>query len=580
MDRPPTLILVVDDEPLIREVLARALESPDRRVLVAVDIADAQRQRQAAGRLDIALIDKNLANESGLELIRALKERDPDAAYILMTAYASLDSAVESVRLGLFDYVLKPFDLDVVEALVARAERAVTDARTAVAERAAAEHRFAQQSSHDPLTGFLNREAFVARLDESLAELHLAPARGFAVLVVDINDFGRINDTFGHTAGDALLVQWSARLRTHADEHTVVARLGGDQFTLLLDGAATVDQAMSAFERLQRTLAEPFSVGEQEVRTNVSAGICLAAADYQRGEELLRDAGTALVQAKLEGRRRVVVFAHEMRHRAVDRLTLDQGLRLAIERHEFVAHYQPIVSLESGRVVAFEALARWRHPERGLVAPAYFLERAAETGILAEISWQVANLALAQQRAWRRQFSGRAPVAMCINVAPPLLMRSSFVRDLEALLLRHDLAAADVKIEVTEVVALDNTPAPAAVVQALRRLGIVVCLDDFGTGYASLSWLHRFPVDELKIDRSFVSGMLVDRRSQVLVGAAVNLAHSLGLPVVAEGIETEAQLAELRAAACEYGQGFLFARPLAENEAGRLLAEDRPLPRS
>ena len=336
-------------------------------------------------------------------------------------------------------------------------------------------------------------------------------------------------------------------------------------------GVQSEHEALEMAKRINGVLADPFDVAGQKVGVRVSTGIGLSNSGYEQGEDLLRDAGTALVQAKDTGRGQHTVFAPPMRRKAVDRLALDQSLREAVHDHQFIAYYQPIISIETGRLVGLESLARWKHPTRGILAPAEFLSRATETGLLSEISWHVMIQACEQQRRWIDALGPDAAFSVSVNVSPTLLMRRGFVEDVQRLLSDLRLTPQRVKAEITEVVAIDDTGASAETIQALRRFGLVVCLDDFGTGYASLSWLHRFPVDEIKIDQTFVREMVEDRKSQILVGAAVTLAHSLGLSVVGEGVETAEQLAELRALGCEYAQGFLFDRPMAVDRAGELL---------
>ncbi len=565
-------ILIVDDEPTIRSVCERALTAPGRTLLCAGNTDDALALVEGQS-LDVAILDKNLGQESGLALAHALKARFPDSEIVMITAFGSLDSAVEALRLGLFDYVTKPFDLNLLESVV-------NDALTKAAHNSAGSVlRFTKPAllashSEDPLTALPNRSAFVERVDAALANTHNEPNYSFAVLLLDLNDFGRINDSLGHGAGDDLLVQWVSRTKTLLGQRDTLARLGADQLTILLEDVHGPEDALAMVDRVNHAHALPFMLDGRPVATSVSIGITMGHTSYDRGDAILRDAGAALVHAKLQGRSSHAIFEREMHSRAVENLALQQGLRRAVEHCEFVPYYQPIVAVESGRIVAFEALARWQDPERGLLAPDQFLNGAVEGGYLAEISWQVMCAAFAQQRRWLDELGEEHGPSMNVNVAPDLLLRRRFVEDVDRLLRVVRIPPSRVRLEVTEVIALDNTPVSAEVIQSLRQLGIAVCLDDFGTGYASLQWLHRFPVDEVKIDRSFVAEMTIDRRSHILVGAAVNLAHSLGLSVVAEGVETENQLAEIREMGCEYAQGYLFGRPLTADNAEHLLRQE------
>lgn len=561
-------ILVVDDEAVVRTVLNEVLTAEDRVILLAAGAEEALAHATSLDSLDLAIVDKNLENSNGVDLVRRLRELHAGAEYVLITAYPSVESAAEAVRLRLYDYVTKPFDITELDAVVAGAlDRAAQ--RRADAEQRAHDLERAEAASRDQLTRLPSRDAFVEHVDAVLAAAKRDPTRAFAVLVFNLDGFGVIIDGLGHSAGDDLLVQWVERVSRLLRWRDLLARVGADELTLLMEDLEDPAEAVGMAERLKRAAALPFALGNRQVSLTVRVGIALSAERYERGEELLRDAGAAAAHAKRAGRGRHAIFVDEMHSRAVEQLTLDEGLRRAVEHGEFVAYYQPILSVESGRVVAFEALARWRHPERGLLLPAEFLDRAVEGGFLTEIAWQVICDSVDQQRRWLDRFGHETPLTMHVNVPPTVLLRRHFVEDIERLLQAAGLKPSCLKVEITEAVAMDATEVSAEVMQTLRKRGIAVCLDDFGTGYASLSWLHSFPVDELKIDKSFVAAMSGDRRSQILVGAAVNLAHSLGLAVVAEGVETQEQLDELTAMSCEYVQGFLFAKamPAAHAEA-------------
>ncbi len=565
-------ILVVDDEPVVRELLAHALKAPDRQIFLAEDAETALAQAARIATLDMALVDKNLPGPSGLKLVRLLREKHPQAAYVIMTAYASVDSAVEALRLGLYDYITKPFDLALIESVVSGALSKVRLARESQTSGNGGDERGA--GAPDVLTGLPTRATFVRQLDEALARFRADPRQGFAVLVADLDDFGRINDSLGHTAGDELLVGWVRRIAQAVRDDDMVARLGADQFTILLAGVDDEQKAVAMALRLQATTDEPLLLRDTPVALSASIGVNMGAAAYTSGEEVLRDAGVALARAKAQGKGAHAVFVSEMRDETLERIALDDDLRRGISHDEFTTVYQPILSVESSRVVAFEALARWRHPAHGVLMPDRFLSRAGQTGVLVEISWRIIRQACAQLALWLKRGGAQAQLMMSLNVPPSLLLRADFVEDFHTLITRLNLPPARLKVEVTEIVAMASGVKSAEAMQALRRLGVVVCLDDFGTGFASLRWLHDFPVDEIKIDKSFVADMTTNRRSHILVGAAVGLAHSLGLPVVAEGVETVAQLEELRQMRCEYVQGYLFSRPVSSEHAEELLRRD------
>lgn len=569
-----SVILIADDDPSIRALLTEALESPGRTLVVTDGGRAALAAAATLSALDVVVVDKNMPDMDGLELVHRLRKGHEHTEYLMLTGYPSLDSAAEAVRLGLCDYLCKPSDISTIEAAVVRAEARALHSREAVTRQRAIEERLASLATHDSLTGLPNRGWIEQRIEAAVRALPDTVDEGLAVLALDLDGFDRVIDTAGHKAGDEVLIEWARRVGRLLNHNESLARLAGDQFAILAPALSNAAGVALLVARVQTALVEPVQAAGTSFRLTASVGSVLAGPRYQRGQEVLRDACTALMRAKRRGTGASLLFATGMRTDAVDTFALDQELHHALHHGELISYFQPILSLESGLVVALESLARWQHPSRGILAPAAFLERAAATGLLAELSWQVLDRACVQLKAWNERFGASFHVGLSVNISPPLLMRHGFVEEIERLIDRVGLQPEQLKLEITETVALDNTAASAEVIQALRRLGLIVCLDDFGTGYASLSWLHQFPVDELKIDRSFVEHIVDDRRSQILVGAAVNLAHSLGLPVVAEGVENRAQLEELRALSCEYAQGYLFSPPLSAVDTEALLGRE------
>jgi diguanylate cyclase (GGDEF)-like protein/PAS domain S-box-containing protein len=436
----------------------------------------------------------------------------------------------------------------------------------------------------DALTGLPNRILFLDRLGRALERRRRHGAL-YAVLFIDLDRFKLVNDSLGHLVGDQLLIAIARRLQhclrsndscsRFATDHTI-ARLGGDEFTILLDDIKQVGDAMRVAERVQKTLALPFNLDGHEVFTSASLGIAVGAREYDSAEAVLRDADTALYRAKALGKARYEVFDVEMRDRAVARLRLDTDLRRAIERNEFQLYYQPIVSLQRGRIEGFEALLRWPHWDRGLVYPADFIPVAEETGLILPMGWWALREACRQLALWQKLIGPQRPLTMAVNLSGKQFVQVDMAPLIEQILKETGVKPDLVKLEITESVIVDNTSSMIGMLLQLKAFGVQIAIDDFGTGYSSLSYLHRLPIDSLKIDRSFVSCMAPD--STEIVRAIVGLAHNLGLDVIAEGVETYDQLEQLKVLGCEFGQGFLFSRPVESFEAEALLTSTAPLP--
>jgi EAL domain-containing protein (putative c-di-GMP-specific phosphodiesterase class I) len=355
-----------------------------------------------------------------------------------------------------------------------------------------------------------------------------------------------------------------------------LTRLGGDEFAILADDIGDVGDATLLAERVRDLLRPSFSLGGHEVFATVSIGIALGNRDRERPEDLLRDADTAMYRAKEQGKERYVVFDQAMHTSVVERLRLETDLRRAIERRELQVHYQPIVALATGRISGFEALLRWEHPDRGWISPATFVPVAEETGLILPIGLWVLRAACCQLREWQSRSAEHAALMMSVNLSGKQLVEPDIVEQIDQVLRETGVCAEHLKLEITESVIMDHALSTAEVLTRLKQRGVQLSLDDFGTGYSSLSYLHRFPIDTLKVDRSFVNRLDVEDGDPVIVQTIVTLAHTLGMQVIAEGIETEAQAELLKAMGCYYGQGYLFSRPIDGAAAGRLLAAQEP----
>jgi EAL domain-containing protein (putative c-di-GMP-specific phosphodiesterase class I) len=347
--------------------------------------------------------------------------------------------------------------------------------------------------------------------------------------------------------------------------------LGGDEFTILLDGIRDAREAIEVAERVQKNLSQPFNLGGYETFTTVSIGIALSDPEYKRPEDFLRDADTAMYQAKSLGKARYVIFDSGMHAHAVNLLQLETDLRRAIDRNEFFIEYQPIAALESGKLIGFEALVRWQHPERGAISPERFISVAEETGSIVHIGQWVLLEACIQMKRWQEIYASETPLSISVNLSGRQFAHSNLLEQITRILDATGLDPRSLKLEITESIVMDNVESAAVTLDKLRALGVELSIDDFGTGYSSLSYLHRLPIDTLKIDRSFVSRVGENNENKEIVRTIIMLAQNLGMGVIAEGVETTAQLDRLRELGCQCVQGFLVSRPLASAMAEKLV---------
>jgi diguanylate cyclase (GGDEF)-like protein len=428
---------------------------------------------------------------------------------------------------------------------------------------------FRHAAFHDALTGLPNRALLTDHLRLAIERAKRRADHLFAVLFLDLDRFKNINDSLGHTIGDQLLIAIARRVEGCLRPMDTVARLGGDEFAILLDGLEDFNIAIHVAGRVQDELMQPFNLNGHEVYTTASIGIALSTTGYDHPDNILRDADIAMYRAKDNGKARYEMFDTLMHTRAVALLQLENDLRRAIERQEFRVFYQPIISLETDQIAGFEALVRWEHPERGLVAPAEFIPLSEETGLITEIGHWVLHEACRQTRQW--QTALQRPLMVSVNLSGKQFVQPNLIEQIKHILQETDFDPRWLRLEITESVVMENAEAAASMLLQLRDLGVHLSIDDFGTGYSSLSYLHRFPVTTLKIDRSFISRMGEGDENSEIVRTIMTLASNLGMEVVAEGVETEEQLSQLRVLKCEYGQGYLFSRPVNAELAGAMI---------
>jgi diguanylate cyclase (GGDEF)-like protein/PAS domain S-box-containing protein len=437
---------------------------------------------------------------------------------------------------------------------------------TDISERKALEAELERRASHDPLTALPNRRVFVDRLGQALLRTRRKKSNKVGVLFMDLDGFKTVNDSLGHEAGDKLLVTVAERLKRRMRPEDVLARFGGDEFAVLLESVENPSEALQVAQRIAETIREPFTVDDHQVSVSTSVGIALGTAHTNDPEGMLRGADAAMYRAKEQGPGRYAVFDPALQIRAQERLELEAELRRAVEQEEFVLHYQPIVSLHNGSMVGFEALLRWRHPHKGIQRPSTFLSLAEETDLIVPIDGWVLEEVCRQAKLWEEEYPSASLVTMHVNLSPRQLKGGGLARTIEETLKRVALEVHTLALDITEGFLLKASEDQARTLDALKKMGFRLDLDDFGTSYSSLSYLKNFPVDGVKLDKSFVEGLTEDTRGMALVQKVIELCHTLGLEVVAEGIETPEQATLLKEMGCDLGQGYYFGRPLPSEE--------------
>jgi len=477
---------------------------------------------------------------------------------------AHLKAATQEIAKGNFDTPIKIETTDEIADLASAFDYMRHSLRTY-------RDQLVHDAFHDVLTGLPNRSLFNDRLSHAITMAKRRPEYLFAVLFIDLDSFKIINDSMGHTVGDQLLIEFSKRLLTCIRPGDTVARLGGDEFAVLIEDISGEGNALYVASRIKGELKQPFTVSGQDVFIAGSMGIALSSAGYESPEQVLRDADTAMYQSKAHSRSNFTIFEPSMHTHAVERLLLETDLRRAIERREFVTHYQPILSVGSKCIVGFEALARWHHPERGLISPAEFIPLAEETGLIVAIERQIIRQACMQMQKWLELFQGNHLNFVSVNLAHKQIRQPDLIEYVARILQETGLSPENLKLEITENVLFENPETATALLWKLRDLGVKLYIDDFGTGYSSLSYLHQLPINGLKIDRSFIKRIGDGKDNQAIIRTILTLARDMNIETVAEGVETQKQLAHIESLSCSYWQGFLFSKPVKSEEAQALI---------
>jgi diguanylate cyclase (GGDEF)-like protein len=501
-------------------------------------------------------LDLGLPDAEGLNVLDLVLEALPEVPVIVLTGLADEGIAMRAVHRGAQDYLVKH---SVDGPLLTRSIRYAI-------ERKRLESELAHQALHDALTGLPNRALFLDRLRVSLSRVERRDST-LAVLFLDLDNFKLINDSFGHDAGDDLLQQVAGRLEGMMRDGDTVARMGGDEFTILCDDLRGPERVAEISQRIDRTLADPYVVAGRECYVGASIGIAFPSKAADRPELLLRNADAAMYKAKRDGRGRSEVFDASMHAEVMERVELERALRSALESKEFRLVFQPIVDFDDGRPSSFEALVRWDHPDKGLLEPESFIPLAEETGVIVPLGRWVLDEACHQAVRWRDTSDHLDRLGISVNVSPRQIEESDLFGDVSSALERSGLEPKLLTLELTESTLMRLGESAAQKLGLIKALGVQVALDDFGVGYSSLSYLQQFPIDVVKVDRSFIQQIGESREKWAFARAIVGLTRTLELRTVAEGVELLEQATELRDMHCAFGQGFLFSRPMTGSQA-------------
>jgi len=556
------IVLLIEDNPgdarLIQEMLAEDPETSFQ--LNCVDRLSRGLEFLAAGKTGLVLLDLSLPDSHGLDTFAKVYAHSPAVPIIVLTGNDDQTVALSAVKTGAQDYLVKG-KID-RELLVRAMQYSI--------ERKCYQEQLEHQANYDALTGLPNRNLLLDRLKQAVFAQR--SVRSIAVVFIDLDHFKFVNDSLGHSAGDKLLQLMADRLRAAVRDGDTVARLGGDEFVLILNDQPNDEVIFRAMQRITGEVSEPVSIDGKELYVTCSAGISLHPQDGTDIETLLKNADAAMYRAKEHGRNNFQFYTSEMNRLVNERLALESSLWRALERDEFLLHYQPKLDLRTGAIVGAEALVRWQHPESGLVLPARFIPLAEETGLIVRLGEWVLRAACTQNRAW--QDAGLKPITVSVNLSARQFRHEGLFKSVAGILSETGLKPEHLEMELTESMVMHNAEAAIAVLNGLREIGVHLSVDDFGTGHSSLSYLKSLPIGILKIDGSFVWDIR-DRPGKdtgILAQAIISLGHSLKLKVVAEGVETAAQLKFLKAHRCDEAQGFYLSKPVPPEKFGRLLA--------
>lgn len=582
-------ILIVDDTAENLRLLSTILIRQGYNVRKAINGQMALKAVQTVVP-DLILLDIMMPEMDGYEVCQHLKanQQTAEIPVIFLSALSEVFDKVKAFEVGGVDYITKPFQFEEVVVRVKNqmalkaAEREIRLLNAQLEERVKertrqleiANAKLLEMALHDALTGLPNRTLFMECLEQALNRASSDSVYQFAVLFLDCDRFKVVNDSLGHLIGDELLIAIAHRLEASLSKSDTLARLGGDEFAILLTEIKELSSAAFVANQILESLSHPFQLKGHEVFINASIGIALGNFNYNKPEHLLRDADTAMYRAKALGKGQYHIFDPAMHDAALQLLQLETDLRRAINQQEFIVHYQPIVDLSEGRIAGFEALVRWHHPQRGMVSPSLFIPVAEETGLIILIGDWVLREACHQLRLWQKEKLKGIPLFMSVNLSARQFAQLDLIEQIDRIMEETQLNPHSLKLEITESAIMDNANFAAVILQKLRDRSIQLSIDDFGTGYSSLSYLHSFPVNTLKVDQSFVQRIDGKPENLGLIPAIMSIAQTMGMSVIAEGIETTQQLTQLRTLGCNFGQGYLFSKPMDAERVINLIASN------
>jgi diguanylate cyclase (GGDEF)-like protein len=582
-------ILIVDDTVENLRLLSTMLIKQGYNVRKAINGKMALKAAQAVVP-DLILLDVMMPDMDGYQVCQQLKanQQTAEIPVIFLSALSDVIDKVKGFEVGAVDYISKPFQFEEVLVRVQNhialklAEREIRQLNAQLEQRVKertkqleiANAQLLELALHDALTGLPNRNLFMNCLQQALNRAKEDSVYQFAVLFLDCDRFKIVNDSLGHLIGDELLIAVARRLETSLSQNNTLSRLGGDEFAILLTEIHNLSDAVIIASQILESLSQPFQLQRHEVFLSASIGIALGNFNYNQPEHLLRDADTAMYRAKALGKAQYHLFAPAMHDAARELLLLETDLRRAIAQQEFIIHYQPIVDLSTGTIAGLEALVRWCHPGRGLISPKSFIPVAEETGLIIPIGHWVLQEACRQLHLWHQEHLIDYPLFMSVNLSARQLTQLNLVEQVDEILAQTQLQPQRLKLEITESAIMNNLNTAAVILQQLRERSIGLSIDDFGTGYSSLSYMHSFPVNSLKIDQSFVQRIDANPNSLGLIPTILSIAKTMGMSAIAEGIETTQQLTQLRSLNCNYGQGYLFSKPLEAQKVIDLIASN------
>ncbi|MGD1807529.1 putative bifunctional diguanylate cyclase/phosphodiesterase [Dapis sp. BLCC M126] len=591
-------VLLIEDNPgdvfLILEMLR--LANTTKFIVTQVERLEEGLTQLQKHKFEVILLDLNLPDSRGIETVISINQQAPHTPIIVLTVINSKELGIEAVREKAQDFLIKE---QVSTAFLVRSiyyaierkhseteilsQKQQLEQRIAIQiqelnqlqqelnhlihQRQNIEEELLYNASHDSLTNLQNRAWFIEQLSHVLEIAKRDATYFFSILLIDINRFQVLNASLGYPTGDQILIQFANLLKTIIRTEDSVARCGGDEFAILVENSKSCEEGIRLAQRIQETLQSPFHFDQQEVIISVSIGIVCDCNVYESGENILRDAHLAMREAKESSQVDYAIFNQDIHSYTLKRLELEQDLQQSFKRQEFLLYYQPIISLTNQKFVGFETLLRWQHTQKGFISPGQFIPIAEETGLIVEIDDWVFTNACLQLKAWQENFPQARDIVLSINLSARQLNDSSLTNKIQQILTKTQVSGKNIKLEITETTLMENAVKAVEILSELQQLNIKLSMDDFGTGYSSLSYLQRLPLNSLKIDRSFVNQMDNSQEDLEIVRAIISLAHTLEMELIAEGIETAAQLDILQSLGCEYGQGYFLSYPLKVEDA-------------